>query len=87
MAEISNNILNACMNNQIGVKYFPIPNFNNNKFNSCSIVDALKSVGYPNDKGYRLKIGQRNNITETPFTATYNAKMLKLMKEGRLIIP
>ena len=75
------------MTNQIGVEYFPIPNFNNGQFNPCSIVDALRSVGYPYDNGYRLKIGQRNNIPGTPFSPANNINMLNLMKEGKLIIP
>ena len=75
------------MTNQIGVKYFPIPNFNNGASNSFSIVDALKSVGYPYDKNYRIKIGQINNISGPIFSPAYNMQMLNLMKQGKLIIP
>ena len=67
--------------------YFPRPNFHGPYNNQVSIVDALKSVGYPSDKGYRLRIGQRNGIPGQPFTIPYNTHMLNLMKEGRLIIP
>ena len=75
------------MNNLTGILYFPIPNFNNGAFNSCSIVDALKSVGYPYDKNYRIKIGQINNIPGPILSPAYNMQMLNLMKQGKLIIP
>ncbi len=75
------------MNNPMGVQYFPIPNFNNGASNSFSIVDALKSVGYPYDKNYRIKIGQINNIPGPIFSPAYNMQMLNLMKQGKLIIP
>ena len=75
------------MNNLTGILYFPIPNFINGAFNSCSIIDALKSVGYPYDKNYRIKIGQRNNIPGPIFSPAYNMQMLNLMKQGKLIIP
>ena len=71
----------------IPVSYFPRPNWHGNYIDQVSIVDALKSVGYPSDKGYRLRIGIRNNIPGEPFSPAYNTHMLNLMKEGRLIIP
>ena len=80
MAEINNNILNACMKNPIGVEYFPIPNYTNQINNQYSIIDALKSVGYPSDKDYRLKIGKRNNLPGIPFSPEYKTLMLNLMK-------
>ena len=52
-----------------------------------SIVDALASVGYPNNKPYREKIGIRSIIPGVPFTKSYNTHMLNLMKAGKLIIP
>ena len=67
--------------------YFPRPNWHGRYINQVSIMDALASVGFPNDKGYRLRIGQRNGIPGVPFTPAYNTHMLNLMKEGRLIIP
>ena len=67
--------------------YFPRPNWHGRYINQVSIMDALASVGFPNDKGYRLRIGQRNGIPGQPFTPAYNTHMLNLMKEGRLIIP
>ena len=69
------------------VNYFPRPNWHGKYINQVSIMDALASVGYPNDKGYRLRIGQRNNIPGMPYSPEYNTHMLNLMKEGRLIIP
>ena len=69
------------------VNYFPRPNWHGRYINQVSIVDALGSVGFPNDKGYRLRIGQRNGIPGVPFSIPYNTHMLNLMKEGRLIIP
>ena len=69
------------------VNYFPRPNWHYPYTNQVSIVDALGSVGYPNDKAYRIRIGARNNIPGTPLSRDYNTRMLNLMKEGRLIIP
>ena len=69
------------------VNYFPRPNWHGIYINQVSIVDALGSVGYPNDKGYRMRIGARNNIPGVPLSLEYNTKMLDLMKEGKLIIP
>ena len=69
------------------IKFFPKPNFHGIYCERNSIVDALKSVGYPSYKGYRFKIGIINNIPGTPFTPSYNIRMLNLMKQGRLIIP
>ena len=69
------------------VNYFPRPNWHYPYINQVSIVDALGSVGYPNDKAYRIRIGARNNIPGTPLSPDYNTRMLNLMKEGRLIIP
>ena len=87
MAEANNNELNANMNNQIGIQYFPIPNYNDTSVIQFSIVEALRSVGYDSSMNYRLKIGQRNNISGAPFSPQYNLAMLNLMKEGKLIIP
>ena len=69
------------------VNYFPRPNWHYPYINQVSIVDALGSVGYPNDRAYRIRIGARNNIPGTPLSPDYNTRMLNLMKEGRLIIP
>ena len=69
------------------VNYFPRPNWHYPYINQVSIVDALGSVGYPNDRAYRIRIGARNNIPGTPLSRDYNTRMLNLMKEGRLIIP
>ena len=77
----------ASNDNPTNVSYFPKPNFDDENSNPYSIVDALKSVGYEPSNQFRLKIGQRNNITWEPFTVQYNSVMLNLMKEGKLIIP
>ena len=69
------------------VNYFPRPNWHYPYIDQASIVDALGSVGYPNDKAYRMRIGVRNNIPGTPLSPDYNTRILLLMKEGRLIIP
>ena len=69
------------------VNYFPRPNWHYPYIDQASIVDALGSVGYPNDRAYRIRIGARNNIPGTPLSPDYNTRMLNLMKEGRLIIP
>ena len=49
------------------VRYFPRPNWHKPYINQLSIVDALRSIGYPYDQNYRSQIGIRNNIPGTPF--------------------
>ena len=41
------------------------------------IIDALKSVRYPSDKGNRLRIGIRNNIPGETFSPAYNTHRIK----------
>ena len=69
------------------VRYFPRPNWHPPYINQVSIVDALASIGYPYDKEYRLRIGNRNNIPGIPYSPEYNTYMLELMKKDKLIIP
>lgn len=52
---------------------------------SLSLVDAMKAVGVKNPSlAYRKKIGKLNGITNAG-TAHGNAKMLRLLKKGKLI--
>lgn len=62
------------------VHYFP-------KCNSSytSIVDALKSIGYPSSYSYRKQIAAYNSISNYTGTASQNITMLNLLKQGRLI--
>ena len=69
------------------IRFFPKPNFHGRFHDHNSIVDALKSVGCNSSKEYRLQIGVINNAPGVPLSRTYNDYMLKLMKEGKLIIP
>lgn len=52
--------------------------------NSVSIVDALKSIGEDATIENRKKIAEKNGILNVG-SAESNAKMLKLLKEGKLI--
>ena len=69
------------------VRYFPRPNFHGIYNDRNSIVDALRSVGFPSDKSYRRIIGDINHVPGVPFSPEYNTYLLNLMKEGRLIMP
>lgn len=63
---------------------FSIPNYNGG-----SIVDALKSIGVNSTLNYRRSIADRNGIGGGDYRGRphENIYMLKLLKEGRLIIP
>ena len=63
---------------------FQIPNYNGG-----SIVDALKSIGANSSFDYRRSIANRNGIGGGDYRGRphENIHMLKLLKEGRLIIP
>lgn len=54
---------------------------------SSSISDALKSIGVNNTFNYRKKIANANGIKTYIGTATQNTKLLKLLKQGKLIVP
>lgn len=53
--------------------------------NTCSLVDALKSVKVDNSFSNRKLIAIKNGITNYKGTAEQNLKLLKLLKEGKLI--
>lgn len=55
--------------------------------NTVSIVSALKSIGAESSYSYRTKIAKANDITGYLGKAGQNSKMLRLLKEGRLIKP
>jgi len=63
---------------------FPIPNYGGG-----SIVDALKSIGYNSSYDYRCAIASRNGIGGGDYRGRphENIYMLRLLREGRLIIP
>lgn len=51
---------------------------------STSIVDALKAIGVDGSKNNRKKIAQANDIKNYSGTAKQNAKLLDLLKKGKL---
>ena len=63
---------------------FRIPNYNGG-----SIVDALKTIGVDSSYNYRCRIAARNGIGGGDYRGRphENIAMLKMLKEGRLIIP
>lgn len=54
---------------------------------SGSIVMALNSIGVTSTYTYRKKIAKANGITAYMGTASQNIKLLKLLKQGKLIKP
>ena len=72
-------LLNILKNNQTSNYYA--------KYNgsSNSIVDALKSLGIDSSFNNRKKIANKNGITSYTGTASQNAKLLLLLKQGKLI--
>lgn len=64
---------------------FPIPT----NYGGGSIMDALKSIGYDGSYNYRCVIAARNGIGNGDYKGRphENIYMLKLLREGRLIIP
>ncbi len=63
---------------------FPRPNYGGG-----SIVDALKSIGANSSYDYRCTIAARNGIGGGDYRGRphENVQMLRMLKEGRLIIP
>lgn len=55
------------------------------KGKSSSIVDALKSLGINSSKSNRKKVASLNGIKNYSGTASQNAKLLNLLKRGKLI--
>lgn len=55
--------------------------------NSVSIVDALKAIGEPSSRAYRAQIAKANDINYYVGTPGQNAKMVRLLKAGKLIKP
>lgn len=49
-----------------------------------SIVDVLKSIGYPSSYSYRKQIAALNGISNYTGKASQNIAMLNLLKAGRL---
>ena len=54
---------------------------------SGSIVDALKAIGEQSSYSYRKKIAAKNGIGGYLGTPSQNTKMLRLLKDGKLIKP
>ena len=61
--------------------------FNKYNGNSVSIVEALKSIKENSSFEYRNKIANSNNIKNYVGTSVQNNKLVKLLKEGKLIRP
>jgi hypothetical protein len=55
--------------------------------NSSSIVDGLVAIGASNSFTYRKKIADANGVKGYIGTPTQNMKLLKLLKQGKLIMP
>ena len=68
--------------NNIKTKYFKKYTGKSN-----SIVDALDSIGENSAYLYRKKIAKANGIKDYEGTPEQNTKMLKLLKQGKLIKP
>ena len=64
---------------------FPIPT----NYSGNSIMDALKSIGYDGTYPYRCTVAARNGIGGGDYQGRphENIYMLRLLREGRLIIP
>lgn len=54
---------------------------------SCSIVEALNSLGEKSSYQYRSQIAKANSITLYIGASSQNTKMLTLLKQGKLIKP
>lgn len=54
---------------------------------STSIVEGLVAVGAGSSFSYRKKIATANGVKNYIGTATQNTKLLKLLKQGKLIMP
>jgi len=52
-----------------------------------SLTDALESIGAKSDATYRGKIAKANGISNYTKSAEQNAKLLELLKKGKLIKP
>ena len=61
--------------------------FNKYTGDSVSITDALKSIGESGSKVHRKKIAAANSIVNYKGTSDQNEKILKLLKQGKLIKP
>lgn len=54
---------------------------------ATSLVDGLAAIGVSSTFSYRKKIASANGIKAYIGTATQNTKLLKLLKQGKLIMP
>jgi hypothetical protein len=52
-----------------------------------SIMDGLKEIGAGRSYEYRVRIAEKNNIENYEGTPEQNLKMLKLLQEGKLLMP
>ena len=64
------------------IQYFPIPSYE-----GVSIVDALEEIKVDSSQSYRSKIAAANGIENYKYLPNQNLEMLRLLKEGKLIIP
>ena len=68
--------------NLTNIQYFP-----KFKGSTLSIVDALSSMNINNSFAYRTKIAEANGFKKYSGKASENLKMIKLLKNGKLIKP
>ena len=73
------NVINLTPNNT--TKYYP-----KCKSSYLSIVSALNSLNIDSSKDHRKKIAIANGINNYTGTYEQNTKMLKLLKEGKLVV-
>lgn len=73
-----------------GLKFKEMPTkqyFKKYNGNSNSLIKALKTLGYSSSFSYRAKIAKENGIKLFLGTSSQNTKLLKLLKQGKLIKP
>lgn len=66
----------------VAVKYYP-----KTAYKGVSLVDGLKSVKADSSFKNRTKIAKANGISVYLGTPTQNTKLLRLLKEGKLVKP
>lgn len=67
------------------VEYATVKYYKKYSGDSNSLVDALKAVGVSSTLTNRKKIAKANGISNYSGTSEQNVKLLKLLKEGKLI--
>lgn len=82
VAFVASGVKTSVPESSVNISYYPIYTGT-----SCSIVDALNSLGVDSSKANRGKIAVANGIEHYTATATQNTELLKLAKKGKLLKP